>query len=45
MVLPTRDDVEEVAERLDAAGAAYERSDDALEVADPWGNGVRIVVG
>ncbi|WP_241489321.1 VOC family protein [Leucobacter celer] len=42
ITVPGADAVDEIAERLDAAGHDYERSVDGLTTADPWGNSVQI---
>lgn len=36
--------IDALADRLDAAGADYERSDATLETEDPWGNRVNVVL-
>ena len=42
LLVPTRDDVDAAAGRLDAAGYAVTRTDDACLVSDPWGTPLRI---
>lgn len=43
--VPTQDDLDDVAARLDEAGVAHETEPGALETADPWGNVVNVLVG
>ncbi|GLK78240.1 catechol-2,3-dioxygenase [Methylopila jiangsuensis] len=44
-ILPDAAAVEALATRLDARGVAYQRDEDALRVADPWGTTIVFVVG
>ncbi|QBE48419.1 VOC family protein [Leucobacter triazinivorans] len=45
ITIPDDGTVDEIADRLDAAGHDSERSDSGLSVEDPWGNLVRIAIG
>ncbi|AHY45881.1 putative ring-cleavage extradiol dioxygenase [Rubrobacter radiotolerans] len=44
LVLPDAAELDRVRERLDAAGVHYDREDGAINLKDPWGSGIALVV-